>query len=187
MTTLRGAAQILGISSVQISVKQLAVMVGLKIPVSVKDLLKCLDGALPTSTLRLKFSTWFPNLKLFTIKGPATGNYNCISWSVGITDQWLWPGYTVAAFDSFYASYGWKPSANGDREYQKRKVALWGFASDDCTHGSRETSDCDWHESKCGPQERIKHDRFQMQKGSYGDIIKYYEKYDKNANLHLAP
>ncbi len=53
-------------------------------------------------------------------------------------------------------------------------------------HMALATYDCDWHESKCGMFERIMHDKFQMQGGKYGNIIKYYEKYDPNANLDLA-
>ena len=79
-------------------------------------------------------------------------------------------------------------SSSGAREYKKRKVALWAMNSDpnDCQHGSRETVDCDWHESKCGGLERIVHDKRQMEGGDYGVIIKYYEKADPNANLDLA-
>ena len=142
-------------------------------------------GNPPTATQRADFLTYFPNLRNFTITDSKTSAYNCIAWSVGITNQWIWPGNTVAVFDAFYASYGWTPSADGRREYRKRKVALWADTSG-CTHGSRETYDCDWHESKCGGWERIMHDKFQMQGGFYGNIIKYYEKYDPNANLDLA-
>ena len=142
-------------------------------------------GTPPTAAEKAKFLGWFPNLRNWHITAPSTGGYNCIAWSVGVTNQWLWPGNTVTIFDTFYASYGWTPSANGRREYRKRKVALWADASG-CTHGSPETHDCDWHESKCGSAERIMHDKFQMQGGSYGNIIKYYEKHDPNANLHLA-
>jgi hypothetical protein len=142
-------------------------------------------GTPPSASVKEKFLKWFPNLRNFHITAPASVNYNCIAWSVGITNQWIWPGNTVAVFDKFYKSHGWKPSANGRREYQKRKVALWADTSG-CTHGSRETYDCDWHESKCGSAERIMHDKFQMQGGFYGKIIKYYEKYDPNANLDLS-
>ena len=142
-------------------------------------------GEPPTSEQRTRFLGWFPNLRNFHITGPSTWTYNCIAWSVGITDEWIWPGNTVAVFDAFYASHGWTPSTNGKREYQKRKVALWADNSG-CQHGSRETYDCDWHESKCGSAERIMHDKFQMEGGGYGNIIKYYEKHDANSNLDLA-
>ena len=142
-------------------------------------------GMPPTVAQENIFLNWFKNLRNFQITAPAAGAYNCISWSVGVTTEWLWPGSTVADFDAFYASYGWTPAANGKREYQKRKVALWAQGSS-CTHGSRETYDCEWHESKCGSAERIMHDKYQMQDGSYGKIIKYYEKYDPTANLDLS-
>ena len=142
-------------------------------------------GETPSAAKREQFLGYFPYLRNWHITAPATTSYNCISWSVGITNEWLWPGSSVSAFDTFYASYGWSPSSNGNREYQKRKIALWAVNSS-CTHGSRETHDCNWHESKCGSLDRIMHDRFQMQNGTYGKIIKYYEKYDANANLDLA-
>ena len=145
-------------------------------------------GTPPSPAKRQEFVGYFPNLRNFKITAPATGSYNCIAWSVGITDEWLWPGNTVAIFDAFYASHGWAVSSSGAREYKKRKVALWAMNSDpnDCQHGSRETVDCDWHESKCGGLERIVHDKRQMEGGVYGVIIKYYEKQDPNANLDLA-
>jgi hypothetical protein len=152
-------------------------------------------GSLPSAEQKTRFRGAFPNLQLFNITAPATGgswipgSYNCIAWSVGVTNQWFWPGETVDAFDAFYTSHGWSVTANCAPEYKKRKVALYAMNRDpnDCTHGSRETVDCDWHESKCGSWERIVHDRRQMEDGNvYGDIIKCYEKADPNANLDLA-
>ena len=38
----------------------------------------------------------FPHLgKDFEVLGPATKQYNCIAWSIGVTDQWVWPGEKV--------------------------------------------------------------------------------------------
>ncbi len=84
------------------------------------------QGNPPTASQEVTIKGYFPNLETWSITGPATpygtsGRYNCIAWSVGITDQWFWPGNTVADFDIFYASYGWSVSANGNREYKKRK------------------------------------------------------------------
>lgn len=142
-------------------------------------------GSDPTPAKRSQFVGYFPRLRSWKVTAPATGAYNCIAWSVGVTSQWIWPGNTVAVFDQFYGSYGWTPSASGRREYKKRKVALWADSSG-CTHGSPVTYDCEWNESKCGGLERIMHDKYQMQGGAYGDIIKYYEKADPGANLDLA-
>ena len=142
-------------------------------------------GTTPTAAQKTTFLGYFPNLRVWNVTAPSTRSYNCISWTVGVTNVWLWPGSSVAAFDTFYAGYGWSPSSNGNREYRKRKIALWAIGSA-CQHGSLEYTACDWHESKCGSLERIIHDKYQMQGGSYGNIIKYYEKYDANANLDLA-
>lgn len=145
-------------------------------------------GSAPTPTQKSTIEGYFPNLKTWTVVGPATGSYNCIAWSVGVTNQWIWPGNTVAIFDAFYASYGWSVSANGNREYKKRKVALYANNSDpnDCTHGSRETHDCGWDESKLGSLEQIMHVRSELEGGFYGNVIRYYEKHDKTANLDLC-
>ncbi len=150
-------------------------------------------GAAPTASQETTIQGYFPNLETWSVTGPATpygtpGRYNCIAWSVGITDEWLWPGSTVADFDAFYGSHGWSVSSNGNREYKKRKVALYANNSNpnDCTHASRETHDCHWEESKLGSLERIMHVRSELEGGSYGDIIRYYEKPDGAANLDLC-
>ena len=145
-------------------------------------------GSAPGASLSAVFQGYWPRLRTWSVTGPRTGQYNCISWSVGVTDQWLWPGGTTADFDAFYASYGWTVSSSCNREYKKRKVALYAMNSDpqDCTHGSRETHDCGWHESKCGGLEKIMHIRTEMEGGVYGDVIKCYEKRDKTANLDLC-
>lgn len=151
-------------------------------------------GDPPTTDQESLIEGYFPNLNTWSVTGPATGgswvpgSYNCIAWSVGITNEWHWPGNTVDIFDDYYASYGWSVSSNGDREYKKRKVALYANNSDpnDCTHASREMHNCGWDESKLGGLERIMHIREELEGGSYGDVIHYYEKEDINANLDLC-
>jgi len=152
-------------------------------------------GRTPTPDEASAFQSWWPNLRNFNITEDANLNtaYNCIAWSVGVTDQAFWPGDEVSAFDTFYASYGWVPSANGHREFGKRKIALWAAIDNNghivyCTHASRETRDCEWHESKCGYfMGRIMHDRYQMQGGYYGQMVRFYEKAEPGANVDLTP
>jgi hypothetical protein len=145
-------------------------------------------GSAPSPSRRALIEGLFPNLVTWSVTGPATSAYNCIAWSVGRTNEWLWPGNTIADFDAFYARHGWSLSTNGSREYKKRKVALYANNSDpnDCTHGSRETHDCVWDESKLGSLERIMHIRRELEGGSYGDVIRYYEKHDSTSNLDLC-
>jgi hypothetical protein len=134
-------------------------------------------GTSPTVTQESTIESLFPNIKTWSVTGASVASYNCIAWSVCITDQWLWPGDTVADFDAFYASHGWNVSDNCNREYKKRKVDLYANNADpnDCTHGSREIHDCGWDESKLGGLERI-----------YGDVLRCYEKQDDHANLDLC-
>lgn len=157
----------------------------------------------------------FLNLRNWSITDQATQAYNCIAWSLGLTAGWLWPDpypwdgsldSQIAAFDQFYATYGWTRCTTGYREYRKRKIALYAGGRSygsglGVSHASRESDTGNWHESKCGGFERIVHDRFQMQGQfsavdtsqvclptyySYGDIVAYYEKADSSANLDLV-
>ena len=159
-----------------------------------KHLFKCLFGPKPpkgdppTAEQKTRIEPHFPNLKTWNVTGPATDKYNCIAWSVGIKNEWIWPGHTVQDFDSFYSLHGWTVSSNCNREYKKRKVALYAYNSNpnSCSHGSRETHDCGWDESKLGKWERIMHIRTELEGGFYGYIIRCYEKRDNNANLDLC-
>lgn len=155
----------------------------------------------PNKYTKMNMEHMFPNLKQWGIRGPATPlggtipppirpPYNCVAWTIGNTHDWIWPGDTVQDFDNFYASHGWTVSANGNREYQKRKITLYALNSDpnQCKHVSLETHDYFWEESKIGPLERIAHIRSELDGGPYyGNVIRYYEKYDEIANSDLDP
>lgn len=61
-------------------------------------------------------SPQFPKLgDSFEVIAPASENYNCISWSLGVTDRWLWPGNgTLEAADRLNGSYGYRRLATLD-------------------------------------------------------------------------
>ena len=145
-------------------------------------------GDPPTNEQNKIYLKLFPRLTIWSVTGPSSNRYNCIAWSVSITNQWFWPGDTIQAFDAFYASHGWTVSNTCIREYKKRKIAL--FASDNggiyCQHASRETRNYRWHESKAGKAERIMHLRTDLEGGAYGNIVRCYEKQDNKANLDLC-
>lgn len=151
------------------------------------------EGRHPTAAQESRIKRLFPDLRLWSVTGQATGphwepkSYNCIAWSVGITDDWIWPGDKVKDFDEFYSLHGWTLSESGRRRYKGRKIALYakGAGPSDCTHASLETHDCCWDESKLGAFERIMHRRHEMEFGFYGNVIRYYEKSDDSANLDL--
>jgi hypothetical protein len=123
-----------------------------------------------TAAEKTTFLNAFPLLDVdFTIvTDEPSGVYNCISWTVGVTNNWLWPGSTLANFDSFYAQFGL---------YRKTKghVAAWGFADNNMTHGciSGPTHGPCW-ESKCGSLARIQHCLNELNGPSYGHVIAYY-------------
>ena len=50
-----------------------------------------------------RFQRFFPspNVDQAVVTGERSPVYNCISWTVGITDRWLWPGSSIADFDAF--------------------------------------------------------------------------------------
>jgi hypothetical protein len=112
------------------------------------------------------------------VSGPATPEYNCISWTVGETHQWFWPPSMYpsmdpeAAFDKFMGNYGYAPAPPdvvGD-------VAHW-VDNNGPTHGSIQGSEHGprW-ESKCGQDLKIQHDRDELNGETYGHISRYYVK-----------
>ena len=40
------------------------------------------------------------------VTGEMSPVYNCISWTVGVANRWIWPGNTLAQFDTFYRGFG---------------------------------------------------------------------------------
>lgn len=126
---------------------------------------------------------------------PYNAEYNCISWSGGITDYWEWPlnpysqyyvsGNDLASFDMFYLT----PRYNGCGIYSRNGateansvVDLWGFSngtSEVYTHASikhgadNHPHGYDW-ESKPGKLARTFHPRYALEGNDYGEVIRYY-------------
>jgi hypothetical protein len=123
-----------------------------------------------TASEKITFLNAFPLLDVdFTIvTDEPSGIYNCISWTVGVTNNWLWPGSTLADFDSFYAQFSLFRKTKGH-------VAAWGFDNNSMTHGciSGATHGPCW-ESKCGSLARIQHCLNELNGPSYGHVIAYY-------------
>jgi hypothetical protein len=57
-----------------------------------------------TQAEKQRFRGYFPSLDVDAaiVTGEPSIVYNCISWTVGVTDRWLWPGSAIADFDTFY-------------------------------------------------------------------------------------
>lgn len=132
---------------------------------------------------------------------PASTQYNCISWSGGITSYWEWPLSTfssyyssnpLTAFDNFYASRGLTRTgatenssvvdlwayigANGSRNYSHASIRN---GADNNAHGY------DW-ESKPGQLMRTFHPRYALEgteADGYGKVVEYYVKTNKAAKI----
>jgi hypothetical protein len=128
---------------------------------------------------------------------PGTGDYNCISWSGGVTTSWNWPldpinvyylaGNPLGSFDRFYSNTPVKRysgAANYTRSgatLSNAVVDLWAY-NGGYTHGSvrKPGNDhphgYDW-ESKPGGLTRTLHPRNGLHGGApayYGDVVNYY-------------
>lgn len=140
---------------------------------------------------------YFPNLKDddAIASAPASYNYNCISWSGGITSYWEWPlssgsryyvpGNPLASFDNYYGnnpvrysgSEGWTYTRT-DATSSNNCVDLWAL-NGSYTHGSCKKPanghphGYDW-ESKPGSLMRTFHPRHALNGSSYGDVVAYY-------------
>jgi hypothetical protein len=117
-----------------------------------------------------RFRGYFPSLKVdeAVVTGESTNAYNCISWTVGITDRWLWPGPTIQQFDTFYRQLGFVKVGNGP-------IAAWGQSSSNMTHGSISGLGHGprW-ESKCGHDLRIQHGLDELAGSTYGRVLVFY-------------
>jgi hypothetical protein len=121
---------------------------------------------------RVQYKGWFPALDVDAAVVTAENNatYNCISWTVGVTTAWHWPGSTIQDFDSFYASFGYYRKTTGP-------VAAWGHSLQDMLHGSVSGAGHGprW-ESKCGALLRIQHGRDELTSTTYGHIVAFYRR-----------
>lgn len=123
-----------------------------------------------TASEKTTFLASFPLLDVdFTIvTGEPDFAYNCISWTVGVTNYWHWPGSQLSDFDNFYAQFNLVRKTKGH-------VAAWGHANNNMTHGciSGPAHGPCW-ESKCGSLARIQHCLNELNGPVYGHVIAYY-------------
>jgi len=126
-------------------------------------------GRVPNSLEKVTLESAFPSLKNALITGERTTDYNCISWTLGITDKWVNPTPTIAGMDQLYGSYGYHVVPKSQAQ-----IAL--FTKNGIpTHGAvRVTGGI--YESKCGALQRILHNLEDLEGSSYGQAVKYYAK-----------
>ena len=125
-----------------------------------------------TATEKKRFQGYFPSLDVnqAVVTGETSIVYNCISWTIGLTDRWIWPGSSIANFDTFYRGFGFVQAGDGP-------IATWGHSTLKMTHGSVSGPGHGprW-ESKCGFDLRIQHGLNELVGGNYGRVIAFYRK-----------
>jgi hypothetical protein len=115
------------------------------------------------------------NVSNVVVTGEATQQYNCLAWTLGITNRWVWPwgsrNATKAEFDALYRGFGFASSGTGP-------LAAFGLNLNSMTHGSISGPGHGprW-ESKCGAWLRIQHGLGELEGGSlYGNVCGFYNK-----------
>ena len=125
-----------------------------------------------TAVEKKRFKGYFPDLDVerAVVSGGRTSKYNCISWTIGVTRRWIWPGSNIQDFDKFYASHGCIRSSYGP-------IAIWGHNPSNMSHGCISGPDHGprW-ESKCGGDLRIQHGLNELVGGSYGQVLAFYNR-----------
>jgi hypothetical protein len=127
----------------------------------------------------------FPHLgREFQVLGPATMNYNCIAWAVGVTNQWVWPikpgkEPSVADFDVLFGKHGYRrvKGLNFDLKTGTQKIVLYGKRKGQTwepTHVARQLFDGSWS-SKLGNLPLVRHlEPSDLDGGVYGVPIAVY-------------
>ncbi|WIG95227.1 DUF6209 family protein [Myxococcus sp. SDU36] len=142
------------------------------------------DDADPSWKAEMLRSKSFPNLteEKFVGIGPSTQRYNCIAWTVGVRDEWVWPGTKVEDFDKLYADKGFKPLDTVDLSHDPdlEKVVIYGLKPRsgtgplEVTHGAL-MDDQGRFTSKIGTQPLIRHNSADDLSGpSYGEPVRVY-------------
>jgi type VI secretion system secreted protein VgrG len=125
--------------------------------------------------------TSFPNLGSgYAVLGPATPRYNCVSWTLGTTGSWTWPGSQYSSHASLYASAGYQRLSHMNTGYQPgvQKIAIYGkynqYGGFAVTHVARQEPGGGWT-SKLGALPLIWHPSLDSLSGpSYGQPVAVY-------------
>jgi hypothetical protein len=129
------------------------------------------------------FFSSFPHLKKseFQICSPESVEYNCIAWAAGRSDVLCWPNNmmfwpltcpceeTVDAFIAFFATLGYKPCKDGEKERGIEKIALYAKGSKP-KHAARQLRSGKWT-SKLGISFDIEHDLKDLEGSTYGNVV----------------
>src|SRR5262249_1795635 len=96
-------------------------------------------GSAPNSTVDTFLRSKVPRLAAgdYCVTGAGTPDYNCIAWTIGVTNRWVWNEVDsygnkngtveISDFDALYASAGLKPVVGSSPA--NPKVALYADGS----------------------------------------------------------
>jgi hypothetical protein len=122
----------------------------------------------------------FPQLKGdYEVLRPHSRRYNCISWSLGISVQWIWPGDDIEKFDQLNGRYRYKRLGRLDLSHRPgtEKIALYAISQNGrlaVTHQARQMADGTWT-SKLGQLPLIRHrTATAIDNASYGRPVAVY-------------
>ena len=135
----------------------------------------------------------FPRLNnnLFECTSPNTTSYNCVAWSVGITDKWIsddysytWPsgipkGFGLESYIEYFSIHGYEKCDNGSLEVGYKKIALYADNNNEFTHVALQKEDGTWT-SKLGKYEDISHKSPQCLGGGYYGEVRLFMKCEKD-------
>lgn len=135
----------------------------------------------------LQSESWrasLPNLSGYTVIGPTTGRdgpgaYNCFAHTIGVSDNWVFPGTSIHNYDRLYAASGYRRTAVMDPTVTpgQEKVAVYGIASGtqvEITHGAKQWPNGTWT-SKLGSGPLIRHSSLDSLSGpAYGVPVAVY-------------
>jgi hypothetical protein len=144
----------------------------------------------------------FPGLSAdsdFKLTSWEDDNYNCIAWSLILTNIWFWPSNprldgthwpihcprseALTAFSCVYTAKGYVSCTDDSFEEGFQKIALYEKGGL-CTHAARQKSDGYWT-SKIGNMQDIQHgDPYVLQGTTYGQVAQLMKR--PNSDFKLA-
>ncbi len=140
-------------------------------------------GSVNPPRLWRTYSQQFPNLPMEMV-APANERYNCIAWSVGISDRWVWDeidydgngNSSYSEFVKFYQKRGYTPTSSE----KNADVALLGHRNGyrvQVKHAARKDFDSNFWLSKMGQGGIIRHQNLEVFEGTpYGEVLMLFRK-----------
>lgn len=117
----------------------------------------------------------------YNVTSPESKKYNCIAWTIGRVDRWIWPirffwpinierNLKLSSFVDFYQSFGYSMSDDDKFEEGYDKIAIYiNPDTERVTHAAKQIESGKWT-SKLGPYKDIEHTLDSLTGQDYGII-----------------